>query len=219
MSTPIMVIGKSGTGKSTSIQKLNPKSTFIIGALTKGLPFRGWKKNYTEVTKENPTGNLLYTDDYEVIDRCINSIATKRPEINVIVIDDFQYLLANEFMRRAKEKGFEKFTEIGQHAWQLVFQSRMHRPDLFVVFLAHSDTNEHGETRCKTIGKMLDEKICLEGMFTIVLETHVEDGKYTFTTNATGGSCAKTPAGMMPNSVPNDLNAVIESVNLYEQGE
>jgi hypothetical protein len=216
MSKPILAIGKSGSGKSRAILNLNPAKTFIINVNGKDLPFRGWRKNYTPLNKEGK-GNIVSFDNHEKIRDTLNFINDKRPDIEVIIIDDFQYIMANEFMRRAKEKGFEKFTEIGQHAWDLLFQSRMLRNDLFVVFLAHSDTDDQGNSKCKTIGKLLDDKICVEGMFTIVLNTAYEDGKYFFETQTNGNNTTKSPEGMFStNRIENDLNLVITSIKKYE---
>jgi hypothetical protein len=216
MSTPILILGKSGSGKSRSIKTLDPKKTFIINVCGKDLPFAGWRKNYTLQTKEK-TGNLLSTDNSEIIGSTIRYISENRPEIETIIIDDFQYIMANEFMRRAKEKGYEKFTEIGNHAWTLLWDSRLLRTGLFIVFLAHSEMSDSGETKCKTIGKMLDDKICVEGMFTIVLSTSFEDGKYFFETQTTGQNTTKSPEGMFSTMrIDNDLQYVITSIKKYE---
>lgn len=214
MSTPVLIIGKSGTGKTRSIVTLDPRTTFLISAIQKDLPFRGWSKKYVPMTKDG--GNHYVGDDYEKINSALSYIDTKRPEIKTVVIDDVQYLMANEFMRRAKEKGYEKFTEIGEHMWNLVFNIRLYRQDLIVFMLAHSDTNDQGETKIKTIGKLLDEKICLEGMFTICLNTAMEDGKYFFETQNNGSNTTKSPEGMFDAiRITNDLQIVIDSIIAY----
>ena len=216
MSKPILIIGKSGSGKSRSIINLDPKETFIISAQKVDLPFRGWKNKY-HVVNEKGEGNVLVTDNWEKIGAAFRWIDDKRPEIKVVIVDDFQYVMANEFMRRGKEKGYEKFTEIGQHAWTLLFDARLFRQDLFVVFMSHSEESDSGQTKCKTIGKMLDDKICIEGMFTIVLGTAYEDGKYFFETQTNGQNTLKSPEQMFPsNRIENDLNFVIQSVRKYE---
>jgi hypothetical protein len=216
MSKPILIIGKSGSGKSRSIINLDPKETFIVNVNNKDLPIRGWQKKYTQVN-EKGEGNMIANDDHEKIDNAMHWIDKKRTDIKVIVIDDFQYIMANEFMRRGKEKGYEKFTEIGMHAWNLLFNARLFRSDLFIVFLAHSEESDSGQTKCKTIGKMLDDKICIEGMFTIVLGTVYEDGKYFFETQTNGQNTLKSPEGLFPsNRIENDLNFVIQSIRKYE---
>lgn len=219
MSTPILVIGKSGSGKSRSMLNLDPKKTFIINVNGKDLPFKAWRKKYESLNAEGK-GNITQIDNSDKIKDCLNFINNKRPEIEVVIIDDFQYIMANEFMRRAKERGFDKFTEIGLHAWELIWNSRLLRPNLFVVFLAHSDTDDQGQSKCKTIGKLLDDKICIEGMFTIVLNTAYEDGKYYFDTQTNGNNTTKSPEGMfITPRIENDLNIVINSIKTYEKGE
>lgn len=218
MSTPVLIIGESGSGKSRSIVSLNPQETFIIASLAKDMPFKGWRKKYVHLTKDG--GNYFVTDNYEAIEKTLKYIDEKRPEVKTVVVDDFQYLMANEFMRRSGERGYDKFTEIGEHAWKLVFNSRLYRTDLIIVFLAHSDTDDTGKTKVKTIGKLLDDKICVEGMFSVVLNTFVEDGKYYFETQTNGNNTTKSPEGMFADRrIPNDLNLVVQSIHKYNTEE
>lgn len=219
MSKPILIIGESGTGKSRSLINLNPKEVFIINVVGKDLPFKGWKSKY-QTLNNNGIGNMVSIDDPEKILKSLSYIDTKRPDVKILIIDDFQYIMANEYMRRGKERGFDKFTEIGQHAWEILWASKWLRNDLFVVFLAHSDSNDNGKSKCKTIGKMLDEKICIEGMFTIVLNTVYDDGKYFFETQTNGNNTTKSPEGMFESKrIENDLNFVINSIKKYESEE
>ena len=153
----------------------------------------------------------LTSDSYREIKKLINNTNKK-----VIVIDDAQYLMANEFMRRATEKGFEKFTEIAQNFWDLVQTVRNLKEDVVVYFLMHSDRDQFGNEKVKTIGKMLDEKITLEGMFTIVLKTVVQDGKYYFSTQNNGIDTVKSPIGLFDsNLVANNLKAVDNAIRGY----
>ena len=217
MSKPILIIGKSGSGKSRSIKNCDPKTTFIINVVGKDLPFKGWKASYKTQTIE-VSGNIVSLDDPIKILSILDYVSNKRKEIKIIIIDDFQYTMANEFMRRGKEKGYEKFTDIGLHAWGILDKSKQLRDDIFVVFLAHSDTNDMGETKCKTIGKLLDDKICIEGMFTIVLNTAYEDGKYFFETQTNGQNTTKTPEGMFETlRIENNLQLVINKIQEYEK--
>ncbi len=219
MSIPIMISGASGTGKSRSIVELPAESTFIIASLAKDLPFRGWRKKYIPLTKSG--GNYLVTDDYETIDKTLTYVSEKRPEIKTIIIDDSQYLMANEFMRRHSKVGggnavFSLYNDIGDHFWHLVMNMRLLRQDLIVVLLHHSETTEAGYTKAKTIGKMLDDKIVIEGMFSIVLNTAVENGQYFFETQTSGFNTTKSPEGMFAEKrIPNDLNLVVQSIHSY----
>ena len=221
MSTPLLINGGSGTGKSTSLKNLNPDTTFIIASLAKDLPFKGWRKKYKPVSKEG--GNYIVTDDYDKINDALEYVDKKRPEINVVVIDDSQYLMTNEFMRRHSKTGggngvFTLYNEIGDHFWNLIMNARLLRQDLTVVFLHHSETNDLGQTKSKTIGKMLDDKVVVEGMFSIVLNTAMEDGKYYFETQNNGNNTTKSPEGMFSEKrIPNDLNFVVQQITKYNE--
>src|SRR5207253_2481807 len=114
------------------------------------------------------TGNVMVQDRAGDIQTIMNH--TKR---KVIVLDDFQYVMANEFMRRSEEKGYDKFTEIGRHAWDILTNAAQLADDVRVYVLAHSEESEAGRIKVKTIGRMLDEKITVEGMFVVVLRTVV----------------------------------------------
>jgi len=192
MSTPLLIAGTSGTGKSRSIVTLNPEETFIIAALAKDLPFKGWRTKYKPLTKDG-TGNYLCTDDYVLIHKTLDFVDTKRPEIKTVVIDDSQYLMANEFMRRHSSTGggnavFQLYNEIGDHFWHLIMNMRLLRQDLIVILLHHSEITDLGNSKAKTIGKMLDDKIVIEGMFSIVLNTVMDNGKYFFETQNNGNN-------------------------------
>lgn len=205
----VLIIGESGSGKSTSIRNLDPKETFIIRVLGKPLPFKGWQNIYNET-------NMETTDNSQRIRTILTDISLNKKQFKTVIIDDFQYVMANEFMRRAKEKGFDKFTEIGENAWQLLYHSTMLREDLIVIFLSHSETDDNGRIRTKTIGKLLTEKITVEGIFTVVLQTVVNDDGYNFLTKNNGLNTAKAPMGMFDKDyIPNDLQIVVESIRRY----
>jgi hypothetical protein len=224
MSEIIAVVGQTGTGKSTSVETLNPKETVIIGVTNKPLPFRGWKKNY--VSGEG--GNYLITSDPAKIVKALDYVDKNRPEIKQIVIDDFQYLMSTEFMNRSDEQGWQKFTDIAKHAWNVITKSRDLRDSLKVFFLCHDEIiteNFQPKRKIKTIGKMLDEKITLEGLFTVVLFTDIQKTKeneriYTFITQNDGTTTGKSPKGMFEDlNIPNDLSLVIKKINAYYEGE
>lgn len=224
MSRSILVIGDSGQGKSTSITSLNPDTTFIINVIGKDLPFKGWKSKYTMLSKDNPHGHMIVTQNADDIIRGLKAISEKHPEIKTIVIDDFQYIMSFEFMARAKEKGFDKFVEIGQKGFEVLRTTQALRDDLIVVVLAHSEdvtANGYTKTKIKTIGRMLDEKITVEGLFTIVLQAvAMKENKkmaYYFVTQSDGTTTAKSPMGMFDDVyIPNNLQLVLDKVKEYE---
>jgi hypothetical protein len=202
MSIATLILGQSGTGKSTSLRDMDPAQTLLIQTIKKPLPFRG--KGWARRTKDVPGGNIFVTDRSDEIITIMRKTQRK-----VIVIDDFQYMLANEFMRRSDERGFDKFTEIGRHAWDVLSEAGTLADDVRVYVLSHTEEDQAGHTKIKTIGKMLDEKITIEGMFTIVLRTDVVDGEYNFTTRNNGRDTVKSPMGLFDaDRVPNDLASV-----------
>jgi hypothetical protein len=198
MGTPVMILGTSGTGKSASMRNLNPARVGLINVAKKPLPFRGALKS-------------MDTDDYPTI---MATIA--RAKADIIVIDDAQYLMANAFMRRAKEPGYQKFSDIGLDFWNLVQQVINLPPEKVVYFLGHTEVDTFGNCKFKTIGKMLDDKITVEGMFAIVLRTRVADGHFYFSTVNDGTDTVKTPMGMFPEAyIDNDLAIVDAAIRDY----
>jgi len=234
MSALIGIVGESGTGKSTSIngneilgiKGLNPKNNVIINVANKPLPFKGWKKIYTEF--QGAEGNHLVSNDANKIVKALKFIDKERPEITSVVIDDFQFVVGFEFMRKALEKGYDKFSSMSKHLFDITEIARNLRDDLNIFILTHSEeTQKDFETirKMKTFGKMFDQNITLEGLFTVVLYTHTEwddkeqKGNYYFITNRTAGYPAKSPVGMFENIIiPNDLGYVAEKVNEYNEG-
>ena len=224
MAQEILIIGESGSGKSTSLENLDPKSTFIINVGQKPMPFRGWKGKYKKLSKDTPDGNYIETDQSSTIVQTMKHINDNMPHIKTVVVDDFQYVMANEFMRRANERGFDKFTEIGLHAWEIAQSGKNMRDDITFVMIGHAEqsTDLSGNRRLKfkTVGKLVDNVITMEGMFTVVLFTDVSvnsDGKrvYNFITQSDGTTTAKSPKGMFDFKIPNDIETAIESINQY----
>lgn len=202
-----LILGESGTGKSTSLRNMNPDTTFIFQTIKKPLPFRGGK-----FKKENR--NMMVSDNYETIIKGLLKL-DKQDKIKDVIIDDSQYIMANEFMRRSKERGFDKFTDIGEHYWRLL-ETCNSLEKINVFILSHTDESDTGKIKIKTIGKLLDDKITIEGMVSIVLRTHVEGGEYFFRTRNNGNDTVKSPFGMFEEElIPNDLESVKNAINEY----
>lgn len=207
MSIATLILGDTGTGKSFSLINLNPNDVLLIQAIKKPLSFRSgdWKP----LTKEG--GSVYVSDNAQNIISVMHKC--KRP---IIVIDDFQYIMSNEFMRRSSETGFNKFTEIGKNAWDIFNAASQLDDDKRVYIMSHVDETETGKIRIKTIGKMLNEKITLEGMVTTCLLTTVVNEQYKFVTKNNGNTTVKTPMGMFESEhVDNDLKAIDEAICEY----
>ena len=203
MAVIVAVMGESGTGKSTSLRNFQKGEASVINVSKKPLPFRN-------------TLSVFKTDNYQEVQAMI-----KRAQAKSVVIDDAQYLMAFEYMHRAKEKGFEKFTDIGANFFNLTQTAVALPDDKIVYFLFHIERTKDGNEKCKTIGQLLDEKITLEGLFTIVLKTVVLlDGnnqrQFCFATVNNGSDTVKTPMGMFTEPlIPNDLKAVDTVIREY----
>ena len=212
MSITTMILGESGTGKSASMRNLDPDNTLLIQAVKKPLPFRS--SHWSRFDKEqNPGGNIFVSDSHAQIIKTMSRTRRK-----IIVLDDFQYVLANEFMRRTDETGFTKFTEIGKHAWEILNAASSLPDDVRVYLLSHTETTDVGKIKIKTIGRMLDEKITLEGLVTICLRTVVRDGQYFFSTKNSGHDTVKSPMGLFDHDlIDNDLSTVDAAIINYYQ--
>lgn len=205
MATPALIIGKSGSGKSTSLRNCvgNPDWN-LIRVLNKPLPFKGkidgWK-----------------TDDYQMVMKYLTVSKAKS-----IVIDDAGYLITNMFMNGHASQGagnaiFSFYNKIGDYFWQLIQFIINKLPEEKIVYLImHEDKNEAGDVKPKTIGNMLDEKVCVEGMFTIVLRCIEESGKHLFVTQSADGAVSKSPMGMFETlTIDNDLALVDKTIREY----
>lgn len=202
-----LIIGKSGSGKSASMMNLDPTKTALISVLGKPLPFKG---KFDQVV----------TDDSAKIIGIIK--AAKR---NIIVVDDVGYTMTNMFMRDHAAGGggnavFTLYNSIGDKFWNMIEAVRKIPEDKRVYFIMHEEQNDFGNVRPKTIGRMIDEKVCLEGMFTICLRCIVSNGKHVFRTQSDGLDVAKTPIGMFDDmEIPNDLAMVDKAIcEYYEIG-
>ena len=233
MAKSIIVLGASGSGKSTSLGKiehlnhigLNPAETAIINVMNKSLPFKNSMASYSVPISAG--GNYATVTDGPTILKVLETLNT-RQDIKNVVIDDFQYIMGDEFMRKALKKGCDKFSEIGKHTYDVISYGKEMRPDMNFICLSHSEYDDKQSVyKMKTIGKMLDQNITLEGLFTIALYTHVvHDAKekkteYFFLTNKTWDASnneisAKSPLGMFDELlIPNDLGLVIQKAKEF----
>jgi hypothetical protein len=200
MGIGILVIGESGSGKSTAMRNLPPKHTAVISVYGKPLPFR-----------DNDLKIIRQSDPKKVLE------ILQKSQTQIIVIDDFQGLLSNPFMERAKENGFQKFTDIAKDYYDIIRCVDTMPDNCRVYFLSHLEMDGSIE-KVKTIGKLLDEKITVEGLFTIVLKAVSKDGKHTFSIRNSGNDTVKTPIDMYPEStkyVANDLNEADKIICAY----
>lgn len=198
MSVLVMVYGQSGTGKSTSLRNFKNEEVAVVNVSGKPLPFRGDIKPYN-------------SDNYQKIMAAISQTERKS-----IVIDDATYLMVNEFMRTAKQTGYQKYTDMACSFNQLIEFAASLPEDKIVYFMGHSDQSDDGREHFKTIGKMLDNYVTVEGRFTIVLKTVVQDGRYMFSTQNNGQDTVKSPMGMFDQAlIDNDLKAVDNAIREY----
>lgn len=203
MAIGVLILGESGSGKSYSMRNFNENEVKVISVEKPILPF----KNHFDITRTNDVKKIIQE--------------LKSTNKKIAVIDDFQYILGLAAMRRSLEKGWDKFSEMQFDYFQILDVLKELPDDMIVYFLSHTETDENGVTKIKTIGKALDKYITIEGLFMIVLGTRVSDGNYYFITQTNGKDTLKTPAGMFPSyAVDNDLKYVDEKIrNYYEIGE
>lgn len=199
MGIPVLILGESGSGKSASLRNFEPTDVSIFNVAAKPLPFR----------KRLPS---MKTSDYGQIMAGIQQSQKK-----AFVIDDSQYLLCFESFNRAKETGFNKHIDIAVNFYNLVqFVIRQTPKDVIVYFLHHSETDSNtGKTKAKTLGKMLDNQLTLEGLFSIVLHCTTDGTKHSFITQSDGYTTAKSPMEMFPREIENDLKLVDQTIREY----
>ena len=197
-SVPVLLIGKSGSGKSASLRNFKKDELAIANVLGKPLPF----KSNLEAPK---------VDDYATILKAIEHTSKK-----VIVIDDANYLITNEFMAKSSVKGFDKYNEIGNNFFNLINGIKNVKGGKTVYLIMHEDTDDEGNVKPKTIGKLLDDKVNIQGMFTVCIRSMFENGKYIFRLKTNGQDCVKTPIGLFEDDeMENDLKIVDEKIREY----
>jgi len=224
MANAVLVLGKSGTGKSTSIKTLNSKETVIFNVLGKRLPFKGSNSLYNAENK-----NIFQLDDYNNIQSYIESISQQAQYVKNIVIDDATYIIRKEYFKRAKEVGYGKYTEIAQHFQSVIQTVERAREDLNVFFLMHSEDTSSDNIvtgyKVSTIGKLLDSQYNIVEVVPMVLYSDIQydekgNATYGFYTHRNkNGNIeipAKTPDGMfVEDFIPNDLELVVKAMNDY----
>ena len=214
MAKVICIFGESGSGKTTSMRNLDPKTTFYIDCDKKGLSWKGWRKSYNAASK-----NYITTDVPSAVQATLASISKTDAykHIKTVVIDTLNGLMVADEMRRMNEKGYDKWVDLAASVYKLVDDALVCRDDLTIIFTAHAqserDDNGYTWTRIKTSGKKLD-KIVLESKFTTVLLSKCVEGKYIFETNSKN-STAKSPMGALPPEMENDIVKVLELLKDY----
>lgn len=200
MGLPVLVLGESGSGKTFSIKNFDTEEVGIFAVEKSRLPFRKEFK-----VAKNAT--------YETIMNCFKGDV----QLKKYVIDDSQYLLVNEMFDKAKDAGYGKFTDIAVHFRNLIHYINHQLPDdVIVYFLHHSETDSNtGKIKAKTVGKMLDNQLTVEGCFSIVLLASAEGTEHFFITQSDGYTTAKSPEGMFDIRIPNDLKAVDTAIREY----
>ena len=199
MGIPVLIMGESGSGKSTSLRNFEPEEISILNVAGKPLPFR----------KKLPK---LNTSDYNMI-----ITALSRSEKKSFAIDDSQYLLSFEMFNRAKETGYQKFTDMALNLYTLIrFVIEKLPEDKIVYFLHHVEVTAEGRTKAKTVGKMLDEKLTVEGLFSIVLLCQTDGDRHYFVTQSDGSTTAKSPMDLFAErEIDNDLKMVDKAIREY----
>lgn len=207
MATSVLIMGRSGSGKSASLRNVK-EDMFVVNVNNKPLPF-----------KPNEHLKIMQCDDYLRIKSALEAAAKKG--IKACVIDDAGYLMTNKFMAGHREKKgasqYDLYNEIADNFYSFIrFITDRLPTDMIVYVVMHEDKNDLGESKPKTIGRLLDEKVCVEGLFTIVLHSMKLDGKYVFATNTDGLDVTKSPIGMFDETyVDNDVQAVTDRIREY----
>ena len=204
MGIGVLVIGKSGSGKSTSLRNFKKDEVGIINVISKPLPFKN-----DLIT--------IDTDNYADIKKILKDAKAKS-----IVIDDAGYLITNQFMRKHSNAGggnavYNLYNELADNFWNLIANEIRNAPNNRITYLfMHEDKNEYGDIKPKTIGKLLDDKVNIEGLFSIVLRDKKIDKNYYFFTQSTEGDVAKSPIGMFNDLyIENDLKFVDDKIREY----
>ena len=200
MGIPVLVIGESGSGKTYSLRGFQPDEIGIFSVEKGRLPFKG---------------------DYKIVKRATYNDISKifrDPKLKRYAIDDSQFLMVNDMFDRAKETGYQKYTDLALSFRNLVHGVNMQLPDdVIVYFLHHTEhDNNSGKIKAKTVGKMIDQYLTLEGCFDIVLLAQTDGSEHCFVTQSDGYTTCKSPAEMFPDvKIPNDLKMVDDCIRSF----
>ena len=203
MGVVVLILGESGSGKSYSLKNLDPNTVGVFNVSNKPLPFKNGK-NF----RQYKGAAASYANIYK---------AFSNPTLKRYVIDDANYLMTFEEFWRSKETGYTKFTEMATHFYSMVQAAIAMPDDVITYFMMHVESGEDGKIRAKTTGKMISDKLVLEGLFSIVLLTQVDgsDRRHYFVTQTDGYTTAKSPEEMFDIEIPNDLNFVDKTIREY----
>lgn len=197
MGVAVLVLGDSGSGKSTSLRNFEQGEVGIFNVMGKPLPFR------KKLRKADHAG-------YGTIQQSLQA-----NKLRAYVVDDAGYLMQKENFRRIKETGFGKFSDMALHFEQLIEWATQTNDSTIVYIMMHYDTDANGKQKPRTVGKLLDEKFCIEGACPIVIQSTILDGKHVFVTKGDGYNAAKAPMDMLPDVMDNDLKAVDTAIRDY----
>lgn len=213
MSKTILIMGESGSGKTTSMRNLNPETTYYIDADKKGLSWKGWREQYNKNKK-----NYACTSNAQAIKEALKGISEQRTDIETIVVDTLNGIMIDDEFNRMKEKGFDKWQDIAYSIYDMINVANTLRENLTIIFTIHSQTERDDTgyyfTRAKTSGKKLD-KVVIESKFTTVLLAKCIEGKYVYETK-NDNNTVKAPLGAFETeTIENDITKVIEALKDY----
>lgn len=223
--------GFSGSGKSSSLASLDPKETFIISCTPKQLSIPGFRKNYKKLEvlpDKTVSGNWFFSNKFDQVFKILDIVDKMLPNIKVLIIDDSNYLLSEELMSRALEKGYDKHTELAMHYYKLLMKAMTLRDDLTMVFISHivnDGTDLDPSYKLFTTGKLLDRSVNIDGLFNYLLYAekiiNTDDSvEYKFRTRSTGKDTCRSTKGCFEDLyIEPDMKLVIDTINKFELGE
>lgn len=208
MSTPVLILGESGSGKSSAMRNLDPSKVLLVQAVKKSLPWKtGPESGWMRWDEQAKKGNIFVSDNADNIIGLMKGTKKK-----IIIIDDYQYILSNELLRRWKDKGYDKFSEVGYNGLNLFHVAAALPDDVHVYFMAHTMVDEDGTVKIKTPGKLM-ATYTVEGLFSLVLRAIIRDGHYFLATMNSGNDTVKAPMGMFTEElIDNDIMLVEKAV-------